>query len=357
MPSGIAANDQVPVTFYPAQGADGRPAPAVVLVHALGESTDGMMRRVSKYLSAHGICAAAFVLPYHMSRQPRGLNPVTRFVPRDVSLGVQAFRQSAADVSEVVTWLQSRPEVDGSRIGIMGVSLGAIVTHLAMGLDERLTVGVAVLGGGNLAHIYAGTAVSAVYYPFSRRRLSPAEQELVRTADPLTYADRNRPRRVLMIQAARDILVPPSDGEALRRALGNPPTIWLDTNHYGPIFAERDILRAANAYFHWAWQEPPAGMGNEPPEPFRPPSVDAPTIKFGFIFGLQSAATPAAMLQIVHLGIRRDHMRLLHLDAGLSGRGPFVALGLTLNAHLDAGIARRVGPGVLRPYVSLHLAL
>ncbi len=48
-------------------------------------------------------------------------------------------------------------------------------------------------------------------------------------------------------------------------------------------------------------------------------------------------------------------MSLLHADIGLSGRGPFVGLAVTLTSFLDLGLAHRLNGRTLRPYLSLHL--
>jgi predicted esterase len=51
--------------------------------------------------------------------------------------------------------------------------------------------------------------------------------------DPLTCAANLKDRRVLLIGAKRDEIVPPSATEALWRATGQQKIVWYDTNHYG----------------------------------------------------------------------------------------------------------------------------
>jgi hypothetical protein len=53
------------------------------------------------------------------------------------------------DVSQAVSYLSQRPEVDPSRIGTMGYSLGSFVLSLACAVEQRLNACVLV-GGGNL---------------------------------------------------------------------------------------------------------------------------------------------------------------------------------------------------------------
>jgi len=52
------------------------------------------------------------------------------------------------DVTRAVDYLVQRPEVDPSRIGVMGHSQGGILTNMVLGLEPRLKVGVAGCGYG-----------------------------------------------------------------------------------------------------------------------------------------------------------------------------------------------------------------
>src|SRR5690606_966494 len=53
------------------------------------------------------------------------------------------------DILQAVSYLQQRPDVDGSRIGAMGYSMGSFILSLAAAVDTRLKAAVLV-GGGNL---------------------------------------------------------------------------------------------------------------------------------------------------------------------------------------------------------------
>lgn len=346
-PSGNPIVDRIWLTFYPAVSLSGTPAPTVVVLPMLGEDTGAyhLMLQFGRYLARHSIGAAVLTLPYHLRRLPPHDVPMAHFVSADLRRVYQAFNQSASDVSTVVTWLQRQPSVDPNRIGMVGVSLGAIVGHLAMGLDSRLTAGVAVLGGGDMEDLYRRSLLVKVEHPHLPRNLSVRDRSLLARIDPITYADRNRPRHILMIQAARDFLIPPSDAIALWNALGRPPIEWSDTNHYAPLFVARSVMRASVAYLHSVWN-------GSPPRVMR---LSVPTIKIGLLAGLDSVLTPAVQWQAIELGVRRDHMSLFNLNIGLSGRGPFIGLATTLNAYVDLGLGHRLNGRGIHPYLSFHL--
>src|SRR5688572_31383051 len=125
-PSGIPRVDQIWLTFYPSRISH---APAVVVVHSLAESRRSFLHRqlhrMAAFFAEKGIAAAVMELPYHMRRLPRGVSNLRLFTGSDAR-ALQAYDQAAADVSTVAEWLRKAPGVDSERIGVVGLSLGAI---------------------------------------------------------------------------------------------------------------------------------------------------------------------------------------------------------------------------------------
>jgi dienelactone hydrolase len=347
-PSGNATNDRIYGTFYPALQSTQHPTPAVILLHPLGEGRNRHMTRFAHYLAQRGIGGLVLTLPYHMRRRPSGERAGRRFTDPDVERVIQAAKQSLSDVSTAVTWLSQQPTVDPHRIGIVGVSFGAVVAHAAMGKDERLTAGVAILGGGDLAELRRRSLAYRLRRLHGAAPLTADQAERLRQVDPLYFADRNRPRHVLMIQAARDLLIPPRNAVELWEALGRPPIQWIDTNHYAPSILPESLMRTSAAYLHSVWNDPSD-------DPVVPP-VYALSLKLGLLIGLQSHLTPAIQWQFHSFATRRDHLSLLHTDLGWSGRGPFLGLAATLNPFIDVGIAHRFTGQRIHPYISLHIA-
>jgi dienelactone hydrolase len=306
------------------------------------------MRRFARFLAARGIGGAIMTLPYHMQRLPPGDTPQRHFLNADVDPVVQALSQSASDVSTVAAWLGRQPGVDPQRIGAIGVSLGAIVIHLAMGRDSCLDAGVAILGGGDLAGLRRDSLVFRIRGSSFTDRLDEDEAARLARVDPITWAGNNRPRKVLMIQAARDLVMPPRHALALWEALGRPPIRWVDTNHFAMGLAAAALMRVSAAYLHSVWDTSPS-------EPARIPAINAPTLKLGLVSGLDAALTPAIQWQAHSFMARSDHMSLLHADLGWSGRGLFLGVAATLTPFLDLGLARRFDGRGIRRYLSFHV--
>lgn len=346
-PSGYASNDTIHFSYFPPQGVQGR-APGLILLHFLGVKNNADLKKAAQYAAARGVASVVMTLPYHIERQVPRISPYERFDSNTVSEVKQAFSQSVADVRAVTDWLIMRPEVDPQRLGALGASLGAIITHLAMGQDARLRAGVALVGGGDIQKIRKRNLLGALVLGRKHKPLTPEEVEELRSIDPITYAENNRPRHVLMVQAARDAVIPPQAGEALWNALGQPPIQWIDTNHIALRFSGTSTIRAAYWFLQAAWRGDEEAMRNTP-------KIHVPTLKFGWLTGLDSRLTPAVQYQALTLG-QRKHMSILGANLGLSGRGPFVGLAATATPFVDLGFAYRLNGGKgLKPYASFHV--
>lgn len=338
-PSGLTSNDSIPIRYFPVALAAQAKAPAVILLHHLGSSGDD--KRYNTFaagLNRAGIAAVIMTLPYHGRRRTPGRAANTYFVGEAAKVA-QAFGQSSSDVSTVVTWLQQRPEIAANRIGGTGVSLGAFVLHIVMGRDERIRAGVAALGAGSLADIFVTTAEG-------KHAPTATDIETLRPVEPLASADRNRPRRVLMIQAARDEVVPPRYSQKLWEALGRPPIEWADVNHSGLVFSLKSVVKTAVAYLT-------ASLGDNPDDLSRVPRLRSIPIRVGIQSGLDTRLTPTVQAQLFAVGTR-NHMALLHGDVGVGLRGPFVGMAATINRNFDVGLGRRLFGNDFRPYVSYH---
>lgn len=96
--------------------------------------------------------------------------PILQSRPDMTLLGLMLF-----DVTRAVDFLETRSEVDGQRIGVIGHSLGGILVNGVLGLERRFKAGVASCGYGIFRHDgyfdrWAGS--SSAYLPrFYRYRI------------------------------------------------------------------------------------------------------------------------------------------------------------------------------------------
>ncbi len=86
-----------------------------------------------------------------------------RFLSGDIERSMLAMRQGVCDVRRAVSWLNSRPDVDGTRLAVAGISLGGIVASVAAAVDPAIQHGAFLLAGGDLSVILWGMPEGAPF--------------------------------------------------------------------------------------------------------------------------------------------------------------------------------------------------
>ncbi len=224
-------NNTVYAEYFRPKRAGGK-LPAVVVLDIL-DGKGVVSRGAAMWLAQHGVAAMALTMPYYGPRRPAGVR--VRMLSPDVDRSVANVRQAVLDGRRAVAWLGSRPEVDPDRLGVVGTSLGSFTGGLLAAAEPRVHSACLLLTGGGLvdafySHPQAGLIAQALLLAgVTREKL----QRLIAPVDPLTYADRLRDKKLLLIGASRDDVVPP---EALRRlweATGRPKIVWFDATHVG----------------------------------------------------------------------------------------------------------------------------
>jgi hypothetical protein len=175
--------------------------------------------------------------------------------PADFDAFAADLTDFVLDARRLIGWLATRPEVDSERIATAGVSLGGILAATTLAVEPRVRAGFFVMAGGGLAEILRDSEDGDVVH-FRERGFAAGAfrdgHELVRKArshtdpvDPLTWANRIDPSRVLLVSARFDRVIAPERTRALWQAMGRPRWLVVPTGHYQLL-----------PYFWWA-----AGQG------------------------------------------------------------------------------------------------
>jgi dienelactone hydrolase len=190
-------------------------------------------RMQAAMLAQNKIAALCLQMAYYGPRRPENMK--VRMLMPSIDHSLEAVRQSVLDIRRATAWLESRPEIDTKRLGIMGTSLGSFIGSLAAEMEPRLDRVVIMLGGGNLVDGFydhpQAVSVRKLYEAIGGSKEKLAKQ--IACADPITCAANLKGRKVLMFGARRDDIVPPKCTEALWQALGKPKIVWYDCTHVG----------------------------------------------------------------------------------------------------------------------------
>ncbi|MCP3904898.1 MAG: alpha/beta hydrolase [Planctomycetes bacterium] len=225
------AVDDRPLTLdYYDVGAADTPAP-VVLVGPIMGGSNRVARHFAGHFADHGL-AAVIVHRYDPDKDADEIDELNRM-----------FHDVVIDHRQAIDWIEQRPELDAERIGLFGVSAGAVKGAIVYGVEERIDTAVLALAGGDLPYLFSysneGTIGRGRRRALKEHDLTQAElREEIRDQfhhDPLRYAPYVDARRTLLVLARFDAAVPHHCGEALRKAMGGPETIMLPTGHYGAI--------------------------------------------------------------------------------------------------------------------------
>jgi dienelactone hydrolase len=144
--------ERVPTIVLRPADAKGK-LPAVIVLHGTGGSKDGMVPFM-KELARRGIIGVAIDARYHGARAAgaKGSNAynaaITRAWQTKASEPMEHpfYYDTCWDIWRTVDYLQTRPDVDAKKLGIIGFSMGGIETWLAAAVDERLLVSVPAIG-------------------------------------------------------------------------------------------------------------------------------------------------------------------------------------------------------------------
>jgi dienelactone hydrolase len=239
-------NNTVHAEYYRSRQAGRRPG--VIVLHIMGGDF-ALSRLFCNCLAQHGVCALFVKMPYYGERRdPTSPRRMVSIDPRET---VEGMTQAVLDIRRATAWLADQPEIDAERLGIFGISLGGITSALALAAEPRLNSACLMLAGGDIGKVgWDAPETRAVRERWLAQGGTQASfVEVLRTVDPLAYAEKARGKRILMLNAAHDEVIPRTCTESLWQALGEPEIHWYPAGHYSAIqFIFEAMLRVGRFF-------------------------------------------------------------------------------------------------------------
>jgi dienelactone hydrolase len=229
-------NNIVHAEYYrPAcRGQTKAPFPCVVVLDITG-GDQKLSRVIARHLAQNGIGGLFVQMAYYGPRRPAGTNK--RLLSYDLAHTFEAIRQTVLDLRRAAAWMADRPEVDKNNLGIMGTSLGSFMAALTAEMEPRYSRVAVLLGGGGFIDGYYEHPQAA---PFVRvfEALGGTKEmaaKFIAPVDPITRAENLTERKVLIVAAKNDEIVPPRMAKNLWNTSGRQHIIWLDAGHYSAV--------------------------------------------------------------------------------------------------------------------------
>jgi hypothetical protein len=158
---------------------------------------------------------------------------------------VERYRAAVVDMRRLVDWAGTQPEIDAARIAFVGFSMSALVTATLLANEPRVAGGVLMMGAANFADIFticgnrAGEVRDHVLRNFGWTvdRYHDFFAELFAPADPVRFAGRYAPDRILMIDAMFDDCMPESSRATLWELTGHPRRVTFLYRHRSAFYS------------------------------------------------------------------------------------------------------------------------
>ena len=164
------------------------------------------------------------------------------FVSLDLSMHDKGALRSLAAVRNTVEYAVS---TGSTRIGILGTSVGALTSTLALGAEPRLRAGALVVGGHGFSDIISRSTEQGAAklrqdrlkkFGFTEKQYAEALSRAV-TIEPVNFWNPAEQKPVMMVIAKQDVTVPTDTQYALAEKLQPSELIEIDDNHVNAIVA------------------------------------------------------------------------------------------------------------------------
>ncbi len=240
-------NNTVWAEYYRPIAAKG-PVPGVIVLDITG-GDQTLSRVIARHLAQNGVAALFVQMAYYGPRRPPGSK--LRLLSTDLEHTFAAIRQTVLDLRRATAWLESRPEIDKRRLGIMGTSLGSFVATLTAEMEPKLGRLAVLLGGADFADGYWDHPKVIRYRKVLTAFGGKKEdiKRLLAPVDPITCVKNLAGRKVLIVAAKNDEIVPPRMAETLWRATGKQQIIWLNAGHYSAAIYLMQGLKKVTEHF------------------------------------------------------------------------------------------------------------
>ena len=201
------------------------PVPAIVLLHGSHQDKE-FVEEICTPFNEAGFAMVCFDQYMRGERKVKG---------GFLTMG-RAFRErswkTVHDTRRLISYLETRPDIDANRIYLVGASYGAITGTAVLAQENRIKAADLVVGGGNLRLLAKAPEVRRELPRWLLPIAGPLLSFIIGPAEPVRHASKVAGIPILMQNGSNDGVVIPESGEALYAAFGAPKELrWYPINH------------------------------------------------------------------------------------------------------------------------------
>jgi dipeptidyl aminopeptidase/acylaminoacyl peptidase len=137
-------------------------------------------------------------------------------------------------IRHAIDFLEGRPDVDASRVGLMGVSLGGHYAPRAAAFEPRIKAAISVAGAYNLAkHFDRYPLLTQEAFTYRLKAPDQAVSRALLQQFTLQGVMERVTCPLLIVMGRLDRLFPPEEAEQMAAEAGGPAELWMfeDGNH------------------------------------------------------------------------------------------------------------------------------
>ena len=192
------------------------PFPCVLATHGAGDGISQGKNKQYIYQWMEALCQEGYAVlaidaRYHGERYHESGYRSVRDITGRPNTRRETFIGTVVDWRRGIDYLESRPDIDATRIGLIGSSMGTMYGSILTAVDKRIRAAVFVVGG--------------MFHDSQAQRSSPP-------ADQANYIGRIAPRPVMLINGLQDAGWATTGARSWFAIAGQPKQQhWFDEGH------------------------------------------------------------------------------------------------------------------------------
>jgi dienelactone hydrolase len=203
--AGWDPDEPVPALIYHKKGSKG--LPVVIFCHGLGGNKEQYPKRMEE-LAGKGLFVVAIDGHLHGERKVPGIFPQGKNLGglgTDYAIWVHqsSVSHTARDISKIIDALSARGDVDLSRVGVAGISMGSSTSMVAAWRDPRISVIAGLIGAVDFWYDVTKTPPGPDQ-DVKRKALSPRVQQLVNAINPQERKSAYPGKALFLANGAKD---------------------------------------------------------------------------------------------------------------------------------------------------------
>ncbi len=239
----------VPLYFFKSRYKNPR---AVVLIPPNSNGVTSLELALAGKFASRGISALVYDPQFEIQDRKRKVEELD-----------QVFQLAIYSLKLTIDWIEQKDKYfDDEKIGVMGASMGGILSGYLVGQDSRVKSAYIYAAGGDLPSLLANSDLE--YLQFLKNQWleenEATEEDYEATLRDLISIEPSKPsvevdpKNIFMVIGEEDQTVPAENQWHLWESLGKPPYITKGNGHAGPVFTSLKHMNKMVRFFKNSWK-------------------------------------------------------------------------------------------------------